>query len=129
MEIKMRSSGRYDLQLPELRTEPFRFLFDDAPWMPLVRSLLGADCVLTHFGCMLSFPGSSTQPWHADGPHIPSGGDPNFVAPPHALNVFVPLVNLTTANGPTELVPGSHCDYDIRTAHTIPCPAAGSART
>ena len=30
--------------------------------MPLVHAALGTDAVLTHFGCMLSFPGSATQP-------------------------------------------------------------------
>ena len=34
-----------------------------------VRAALGGDAALTHFGCMLSFPGSTNQPWHADGPH------------------------------------------------------------
>jgi len=28
--------------------------------------------------------------------------------PCHVLNVFLPLVDLTLANGPTELRPGSH---------------------
>ena len=37
MEIKMRSAGRYDLQLPELSAPHFSFLGKDAPWMPLVK--------------------------------------------------------------------------------------------
>ena len=41
MEVKMRSAGRYDLQLPELHTPPFAFLLADAPWMPLVHAALG----------------------------------------------------------------------------------------
>ena len=133
-EIKMRSAGRYDLQLPELSSPSFSFLTSDAPWMPLVHALLGSDAVLTHFGCMLSFPGSATQPWHSDGPHIRGCGENNhrvtafdgkadnstanqaanaadedsrsdapgansssalFTAPVHALNIFVPLVDLT----------------------------------
>ena len=65
----MRSAGRYDLQLPDLSTPAFSFLTHDAPWMGLVHAALGADAVLTHFGCMLSFPGSTNQPWRADGPH------------------------------------------------------------
>jgi hypothetical protein len=127
---------------------------------------------------MLSFPGSATQPWHSDGPHIRGCGEaahrvgygmagapepdakfnPNgfhagkeaaaanaaapgrkdkgsvvpgtpaddeeaeaegapgvqpFYAPVHALNVFVPLVDLSEDRGPTEFVPGSHRDYDV----------------
>ena len=101
-EIKMRSGGRYDLQLPELSSPPFSFLTADAPWMPLVHAALGSDAVLTHFGCMLSFPGSAIQPWHSDGPHMRGCGEmghgaeaSSFHAPVHALNVFVPLVDLT----------------------------------
>ncbi|KAL3928127.1 MAG: hypothetical protein SGPRY_002525 [Prymnesium sp.] len=77
MEIKMRSGGRYDLQLPELMGEEFSFLRDDAPWMPLVKATLGGDAQLVHSGS-------------------------SFVAPPHALNVFVPLIDVTIAHGPTE---------------------------
>ena len=35
-----------------------------------------------------------------------AGGDPRFVAPVHAVNVFVPLVNLTAAHyyGPAAAV-------------------------
>ena len=43
MEIKMRHTGRYDLQLPELSTAPFSFLLKDAPWMGLVHAALGDD--------------------------------------------------------------------------------------
>ena len=99
----------------------------DAPWMPLVHAALGADAALTHFGCMLSFPGSATQPWHSDGPHVLSHGDERFVAPLHALNVFVPLVDLTPSNGPTDYVPTSHMDYDAKTGSKTPSFKAGSA--
>ncbi len=34
--------------------------------------------------------------------------------PVHAINVFVPLVDLRAANGPTEFVPESHRFYDVR---------------
>ena len=127
MEIKMRSAGRYDLQLPELSGDAFAFLLHHAPWMPLVKAALGADSELVHFGCMLSFPGSATQPWHMDGPHIRHGGSASFTAPPHSLNVFVPLVDLTSANGPTEFVPTSQTDYDIKAPSRIPTVKAGSA--
>eukprot|EP00965_Chrysotila_dentata_P041208 1367612-Pleurochrysis_carterae.AAC.2 len=126
MEIKMRSVGRYDLQLPELRSDAFAFLFDEAPWMGLVRAALGADAQLTHCGCMLSFPGSTAQPWHSDGPHIRCSDD-SFVAPLHAVNVFVPLVDLCASLGPTEFVPGSHVDFEAKRGSLTPTPAAGHA--
>ena len=31
--------------------------------------------------------------------------------PPHALNVFVPLVKCDVSNGGTEFVPGTHADW------------------
>ena len=68
-EIKMRNAGRYDLQLPQFKEARFNYLTTDAPWLPFIRAALGADAIVTHFGCMLSFPGSAVQPWHADGPH------------------------------------------------------------
>ena len=47
-------------------------------------------------GCVLSVPSAQEQQWHSDGD---SEG---------LFNVFAPLVDLTTANGPTELRPGTH---------------------
>ena len=138
MEIKMRHTGRYDLQLPELSTAPFSFLLKDAPWMGLVHAALGDDAVLTHFGCMLSFPGSTNQPWHQDGPHIAGSGgnagsggtafgDGSFVAPLHAVNVFVPLIDITSQNGGTEFIAKTHLDYDHREASRTPLVKAGHA--
>ena len=43
--------------------------------------------------------------WHADGPHLFEQGP---TLPAHALNVFLPLVDLTAQNGPTQFAPGSH---------------------
>ena len=42
-----------------------------------------SDAALTHFGCMLSFPGSVVQPWHMDGPHLRSSGAPVTAAAIH----------------------------------------------
>ena len=44
------------------------------------------------------------------------------MAPLHAVNVFVPLVDLTPANGPTEFTPGSHFDFDVEAASRSPNP-------
>ena len=51
------------------------------------------------------------QAWHADGPHLfASAVDEPAAAslPAHALNIFVPLVDLTEANGATEFACGTH---------------------
>ena len=57
------------------------------------------------------------------------GGVPgrHFIAPVHAINVFVPLVDLTTDKGPTEFVPGSHRDFDIGNPSTVVTAKAGQA--
>ena len=52
--------------------------------------------------------GSAPQQWHSDGPHMHHSQQLG----PHALNVFVPLVALTPANGPTEFVPTTHLHWD-----------------
>ena len=47
------------------------------------------------------------QAWHADGPHLFTTL-PDATLPAHAINIFVPLVDLTEENGPTEFAIGSH---------------------
>ena len=48
------------------------WLFDgkSPPWMPVLKQVLGDDCVCIASGCMLSLPGSQAQPLHQDGPHL-----------------------------------------------------------
>ena len=62
-------------------------------------------------GCFISLAGSSVQTWHSDGDHLSD----QCHLPPHAINVFLPLVPLTKLTGPTEFVPGSHVfnDFDV----------------
>ena len=59
-----------------------------------------------YVGLVVSFPGSDDQPWHADGVKLFPGHGGEL--PAHALNCFVPLVDVTRAAGPTEFAPGSH---------------------
>ncbi|CAJ1935091.1 unnamed protein product [Cylindrotheca closterium] len=77
---------------------------------PLVQDLLGKDAELVYTGLIPSFPGSEDQPWHQDGttlfPDMPS--DLTNILPPYALNVFIPLLDVTEELGPTEFWLGSH---------------------
>ena len=125
--LRERGRGRYDMELPVFETPLFRFLTDlqDAPWMPVVREILGEDVVLIHKGCFLSLPGSDAQDYHQDGPHLSQ----KVQRPCHAINVFVPLVDLSLRNGPTEFQPGSHIlghDGYHRSKVLIPTPPAGT---
>jgi hypothetical protein len=94
------------MELPVFETPEFAFLNStkSAPWMPIVREILGKDAVLIHKGMFLSMPGSSKQNYHQDGTHLTT----QHQKPCHAINVFVPLVDLTIGNGPTEFCLGSH---------------------
>ena len=80
---------------------------EDAPWLPLVRSLVGRDAALAHAGVIVALPDSAGQKWHSDGDHLHA----DLVLPAHALNVFVPLVDVSLANGATEFVPRTHLDW------------------
>lgn len=67
---------------------------------PLLRAsrLFGAEAAeVEAVGCVLSLPGAPSQAWHPDSEHQVG-----------LLNVFVPLVALSSANGPTSLELGSH---------------------
>uniref|UniRef100_A0A7S2EG54 Uncharacterized protein n=1 Tax=Trieres chinensis TaxID=1514140 RepID=A0A7S2EG54_TRICV len=80
---------------------------------PLIKELLGGqDKVnLLYAGVMWARRCSSTenkdekksQKWHADGGHCFEHAH----QPPHCINVFFPLINLTSKHGPTEVKPGS----------------------
>lgn len=104
--LRERGRGRFDMTLPAFDEPQFSFLtdFKETPWMPVVRAILGEDVVLIHKGCFLSLPGAESQVYHQDGLHLTS----QTQRPCHAINVFVPLVDLHTRSGPTEFVLGSH---------------------
>jgi len=125
--LRERGHGRFDMELPAFNTPEFDFLnsFEKTPWMPIVQSILGKDVVLIHKGCFMSLPGAGSQVYHQDGVHLAT----QTQRPCHAINVFVPLVDLHSRNGPTEFVLGSHVlghdGYD-RDFLDTPKPEAGT---
>ena len=125
--LRERGRGRFDMELPAFESPTFEFLtsLQKAPWMPVVRSILGDDIVLIHKGCFLSMPGAEAQEYHQDGVHLTR----QTQRPCHAINVFVPLVDLHNRNGPTEFCLGSHIlgheGYD-RDFVEVPKPKAGT---
>ena len=104
--LRERGRGRYDMELPVFDNPEFDFLTDlqSAAWMPIVRAVLGDDVVLIHKGAFLSMPGAEAQEYHQDGPHLSK----QTQRPCHAVNVFIPLVELHSRNGPTEFCLGTH---------------------
>lgn len=124
--FRERGRGRYDMELQAFDTEAFSFLTDPAkaPWMQVVRTILGEDASLVHKGCFLSCPGSETQVYHQDGLHLTT----KLQRPCHAVNVFVPLVDCDKSMGPTEFCLGSHyLGYENwnKDMSYIPCVNAG----
>mmetsp|Transcript_16823 Transcript_16823/g.20550 ORF Transcript_16823/g.20550 Transcript_16823/m.20550 type:complete len:231 (-) Transcript_16823:34-726(-) len=125
--FRERGRGRYDMQLPVFDTPAFSFLTDlkEATWMPIVKKILGDDATLVHKGAFLSMPGSTTQVYHQDGPHLTT----KYQRPCHAINVFIPLVDLEMKNGPTEFCLGTHYlgfDGYAREMIDTPLSAAGT---
>mmetsp|Transcript_43924 Transcript_43924/g.70614 ORF Transcript_43924/g.70614 Transcript_43924/m.70614 type:complete len:391 (-) Transcript_43924:60-1232(-) len=68
--FKTRSRDRYDLRIPEFMKKEFSYMNTKAPWLPLVKAILGSKIKVVHTGVMISLPGSETQPYHMDGPHL-----------------------------------------------------------
>ena len=124
--FRERGKGRFDMQIPAFDNEEFHFLTDlnKASWMPVVKKILGDDATIVHKGAFLSLPDSSTQIYHQDGPHLTT----KYQRPCHAINVFIPLVDLMMKNGPTEFCVGTHIlgfDYYSKEMLDTPLVTAG----
>lgn len=90
-------------------------LFHSLLW-PLIQDLLGKDAELVYIGLIPSFPNSEDQPWHQDGCTLFPEAPPELgdSLPPYALNVFLPLLDITEELGPTEFWLASHCTNEAR---------------
>ncbi|KAL3786346.1 hypothetical protein HJC23_000588 [Cyclotella cryptica] len=112
-EIRQRTPGRYDIQIPTFDMDKFSFLHDsDASWMPLVcKFLANPHVALIHKGIILSMGKSAKQGYHADGIHF----HPLEHKPCYAVNVFFYLVDIDEKIGGTEFYEGSHkvCQEDL----------------
>lgn len=105
---RTRGDGRVEMQPPFMDSDKYSYLTENAPWMPLVTSILG-DVQIVHKGCFLALPRQNGhhrehQKYHQDGIHLDSVNH----MPTHAVNVFVPLVDYNMENGPTEFCRGTH---------------------
>ncbi len=86
-EIRQRTAGHYDMQIPSLNTEKFVFLHDpNALWMPLVCEFLSnPNCTLIHMGVILAMGKNKRQKYHIDGVHL----HPTKDMPCYAINFFL----------------------------------------
>lgn len=144
-----RDGGRVDIRYG-LNEYPYNCggLIYNSIVFPLVKALLNGEesiereddpVQLLYVGIMWGMPigGSKNkdscchhQKWHADGGHLfsPHQLPKGLTLPPHCINVFYPLVDLTQDNGPTEFRIASHRRDDVTKDEEFPllCPA-GSA--
>jgi len=106
-EVVQRSPKRFDIRFEEQDFESIwgagGSLSDAVPWIKIVREVLGEECRPSFSGVVFSRPGAPAQQWHIDSPH-----ESESFNPPHALNVFVALEDISEKAGPPEVAVGSH---------------------
>ena len=112
--VHERQPGRFDILLPELAA--FGHLREKV--LALASDALGAPrsgLAVRAMGAMVAEPGCGGGPWHRDGADLFPEEDPGTAAalPPYACLCFIPLVDVSEANGSTELVPESHRSPDM----------------
>jgi len=103
-EVSSRGQGRYDTRHLGGVFADAELLNGSAPWWPFVRAIMGQGAVELWKGVVNNRRASGVQNWHRDGEALFD----HVQLPPHCVTVFVPLVDVTEANGPTEFYPGSH---------------------
>eukprot|EP00730_Choanoeca_flexa_P002733 TRINITY_DN11154_c0_g1_i1.p1 TRINITY_DN11154_c0_g1~~TRINITY_DN11154_c0_g1_i1.p1 ORF type:complete len:370 (+),score=55.36 TRINITY_DN11154_c0_g1_i1:1608-2717(+) len=109
LEMSSREKQRFDLLFAA--DDPAICKFErTAPWLPLIRDILGQDCQC-QVSVVYSKPGAGEQTWHADGPHLGASATDRQLcnhSEPYALCVFLPLIALDTTVGFTQFWPESH---------------------
>ena len=103
---------RWEVLLPK---DPFL-----QPWLVIqpqleliLKEALGADYVLHSLGSAVADPGAPAQRWHVDHPYL--FGDDSWTqhglaghdVPPHAVTMLIPLKDLTSLDGFTQMCVGS----------------------
>lgn len=90
-------------------------LYANAFALPILRAVLGEEMILGCFGTVTSLPGAQDQHIHRDGPPLFNKAV-NRMVPAHAINFFVPLVELNENTGTTRVFPGTHTNTDLEPA-------------
>jgi len=84
-------------------------VFASGEAIPLLRELLGKDCILGSFGAVVSLAGAAAQHRHRDFSEQLFPGTPlEPMVPPYAITLIVPLIDVDETTGTTLLWPGSH---------------------
>lgn len=86
----------------------------------LFSAALGRDWVYESFGVISSFPGATTQGYHADDAHLFPGSAFAGSLPAYALTISIPLVEVNGINGGTEFLLGTHLSSTGEGANDTP---------
>jgi len=103
-EIVQRHRSRFEMPY-RMDSPSIDEMIEQSSVRSIVQQLFGEQEIeVINKSLVLSLPQAEDQAWHSDGPHLSL----NTHLPCHVLNVFVPLVDVTKDDGPTEFRPGSH---------------------
>lgn len=83
-------------------------LYANDRMMPILKTLLGDQCLISSLGSVLTFPGADAQPIHFDHPPLFESEDDCIGLPPYAITMVVPLIDLNEQTGTTAIWEGSH---------------------
>jgi len=105
--------GDKRLQITVKLQTPFNtpLLYANPLVFPIIKQILGVDCILGAFGAAVSLPGAEDQSVHKDYPrlfHQPV----DTLIPSFAISMMIPLVNLNDINGTTRVWRGSNIASD-----------------
>lgn len=79
-------------------------IFASAPLLALVRATLGVDAIINSLTVVIALPGAQEQRPHVDhGVLFPGDEAASMSAPPYALTAIMPLLDLTSSTGSTEV--------------------------
>jgi len=99
--------GRYLRGLLD-KDRAFHALIDHPVTTPIVRAMLGPRVQIRSFTGRVTYPGTGhASRWHVDQPSWVDPAPP-FFSYPQIINVIYLLDDVTAANGPLLVVPGSH---------------------
>jgi hypothetical protein len=107
-EASNRGMHRHFLPMP---FEPPCFapaFFFDSQVLTIVRAAMDEWVVADQWGCDVPLHGSDLQAIHVDYERPLFAEAPKLVLPPYLLTVSFGLVDITPANGPIEIAPGTH---------------------
>lgn len=76
--------------------------------MPIMKVLLGENCIINAFGSVVSLPGSKLQNTHYDHQFLFEDDEIDPMLPSYAITAIIPLVDITEETGATAMMSKSH---------------------